>query len=70
MTATTGSRTGRVCVLIVDDEPGITELLSVHSEPGRTEFTVRLPLAADTATAASPAPPTRTGLEVVLHPIE
>ncbi|MFE4967127.1 response regulator transcription factor [Streptomyces sp. NPDC056660] len=29
MSATAGSRTGRVRVLIVDDEPGLTELLSV-----------------------------------------
>ncbi|MCG7203031.1 hypothetical protein [Streptomyces arenae] len=28
MSATTGSRTGRVRVLVVDDEPGLTALLS------------------------------------------
>ncbi|MGW7258975.1 response regulator transcription factor [Streptomyces sp. NPDC054834] len=39
MTGTPGPRTGRVRVLIVDDEPGLTELLSVAvTEAGRRPY--------------------------------
>ncbi|MGW2962984.1 winged helix-turn-helix domain-containing protein [Streptomyces sp. NPDC001220] len=39
MAATAGSRTGRVRVLIVDDEPGLTELLSAAvADAGRRPY--------------------------------
>ncbi|MDX3129779.1 hypothetical protein PV367_08200 [Streptomyces europaeiscabiei] len=39
MAGTSATRTGRVRVLIVDDEPGLTELLSVAvTEAGRRAY--------------------------------